>query len=91
MCPFYANNCLNENGGSAVCKHILAAKLAKALNNSGMLKVKIIQDVDFGTKITSNTLKSQNTRTIYHLQLMIFQMYLYNIKKHPFLSNDAQL
>ena len=51
FCYFYARECLSpsETGSAALCKHILAVKLAEALSNSdsSIVIVKEIEDRDY--------------------------------------------
>eukprot|EP00347_Sterkiella_histriomuscorum_P007690 403347945 len=44
FCYFYAKECMNENGGAIFCKHILACKLAEALDS---VIIKEVEDKDF--------------------------------------------
>ena len=53
FCTYNARECLTEKGMSCICKHILAAKLADALQNQGLLEVKIIEDNDFAPLLLS--------------------------------------
>lgn len=44
FCYFYAKECLIENGSAVFCKHVLATKLAEALD---IVQVKEIEEKDF--------------------------------------------
>jgi len=44
FCYFYARECLRESGSALFCKHVLAAKLAEALE---LTTLKVVEDRDF--------------------------------------------
>jgi hypothetical protein len=39
FCYFFAKECINENGSSLFCKHVLACKLAEALESVHILEI----------------------------------------------------
>ena len=43
-----------EKGSQCICKHVLAAKLAKAMEKQGLLEVKIIEDTDYAPLLLSS-------------------------------------
>ena len=49
FCQQNARECLSEKGSSALCKHVLAARLAEALSeqDKDVLQLKVIEDNDF--------------------------------------------
>ena len=47
FCNFTARECLSEKGSSIMCKHVLAAKLAEAMEEQGLMETKLIEDNDF--------------------------------------------
>ena len=55
-CFWYTKHCLNPQGISFLCKHVLAAKLAEAISHGfeDKLHVKEIQDIDFGPLFLSS-------------------------------------
>ena len=50
---YYARECLTEKGNSVICKYVLAARLAEAMKDQGMLEIKIIEDNDFAPLLLS--------------------------------------
>lgn len=51
FCQFYAKECLSEKGTAPMCKHVLATKMAEALN---LCDVKNIEDNDFAPLLLSS-------------------------------------
>ena len=41
-------------GASIMCKHVLAVKLARAMQDQGLLEVKIIEDNDWASLLLSS-------------------------------------
>ena len=49
-----AKDCMSEKGSSPLTKHVLAVKLATAMESVGLLEVKMIEDADFAPLLLSS-------------------------------------
>ena len=45
---------MSMKGASIMCKHVLAVKLARAMQDQGLLEVKIIEDNDWASLLLSS-------------------------------------
>ena len=53
-CQYTARECLSEKGSSAICKHVLASILGEAMQDQGLMEIKIIEDNDFSPLLLSS-------------------------------------
>ena len=59
FCSYYARECLSDKGSSVMCKHVLAARLALALESQGLLESKSIEDNDFAPLLLNSKAHQQ--------------------------------
>ena len=53
-CQYTARECLSEKGSSVICKHVLASILGEAMQDQGLMELKMIEDNDFAPLLLSS-------------------------------------
>ena len=59
FCSYTARECLTEKGSSVMCKHVLASRLAIAMQEQGLLEIKTIEDNDFAPLLLNSKAHQQ--------------------------------